>query len=119
MGTIEGGRRQRHSAEFKAKVVAVCSQPGVSMASVALADGLNANLLRRWSVEAQRTGHPALRAPPAATGSNKAVAPVPAFVPLPMAAALPAEPPEPIRIELIRGGTTIRVQWPLQVPASR
>jgi transposase-like protein len=38
VSTSEGGRkRRRHSAEFKAKVVAACRQPGVSMAAVALA----------------------------------------------------------------------------------
>ncbi len=41
------GRRQRrcHSAEFKAESVAAC-RPGVSIAAVALARSLNANLLR-------------------------------------------------------------------------
>ena len=43
-------RRRKHSAEFKAKVVAACRKPGISMAAVALAHGLNANLLRRWVV---------------------------------------------------------------------
>ena len=44
------GRRRRrlHSDEFKADAVAAASQPGMSMASVALARGINANLLRRW-----------------------------------------------------------------------
>jgi transposase len=39
---------RRHSAEFKAKVIAACLQPGVSIASVALANQLNANFLRSW-----------------------------------------------------------------------
>ena len=43
-------RRRKHSSEFKAKVVAACRKPGMSMAAVALAHGLNANLLRRWVV---------------------------------------------------------------------
>ena len=47
-------RRRRHSAEFKAEAVAACRQPGVSIASVALARGLNPNLLRRWMVEAEQ-----------------------------------------------------------------
>jgi transposase-like protein len=47
-------RRRRHSAEFKAKMVAACKQPGISIASVALPHGLNANLLRRWIVEHDR-----------------------------------------------------------------
>ena len=46
-----GRRRRRHSAEFKAKVVEECRRPGASMAAIALAHGLKANLLRRWVVE--------------------------------------------------------------------
>lgn len=40
--------RRRHAAEFKRQVIAACLQPGISIAAVALANGLNANLLRRW-----------------------------------------------------------------------
>ena len=43
-----GRRRRKHSDEFKARAVRACEQPGVSMAAVALAHGINANLLRRW-----------------------------------------------------------------------
>lgn len=95
-----------HSDEFKANAVAACMQPGMSMAAVALAHGVNANLLRRWvkavemrpSDEAvQRLTEPRLPAPPAA------------FVPMqipPRAAAAD------IRIELRRGATSISVTWP-------
>ena len=50
-----GARRRRrlHSDEFKADAVAACTQPGVSMAAVALSRGVNANLLRRWVREAE------------------------------------------------------------------
>ncbi len=41
-------RRRRHTPEFKARVIAECLQPGVSLAAVALANGLNANFLRTW-----------------------------------------------------------------------
>ena len=41
-------KRRNHTAQFKAHVVALCQQPHVSMASVARAHDLNANLLRRW-----------------------------------------------------------------------
>ncbi|AKU12373.1 transposase [Azoarcus sp. CIB] len=40
--------RRRHAEEFKQQVIAACLQPGISIAAVALANGLNANLLRRW-----------------------------------------------------------------------
>ena len=49
-------RRRSYSEEFKADAMATCLQPGMSMAAVALSRGLNANLLRRWVVEAERTG---------------------------------------------------------------
>ena len=35
--------RRRHDAEFKAKVLADCDEPGASISGVALAHGLNAN----------------------------------------------------------------------------
>lgn len=112
MSTSEGGRRRRrHSAEFKATVVAACRQPGVSMAAVALAHGLNANLLRRWVVDAQQAPRSPL---PAAALEDRAA--VPTFVALPLPAPTSSSP-EPIRIELVRGGATIRVQWPLSAAA--
>jgi transposase len=108
-----GQVRRRHSAQFKQRVLSECARPGASVAAVALAHGVNANLVHKWR---QRERRPVARvALPATVVESKA--PAPAFVPLPMAAALPAEPAEPIRIELIRGGTTIRVQWPLSAAA--
>ena len=44
-------RRGRYSNEFKRELVKACEAPGVSTASVALANGVNANLLRRWVSE--------------------------------------------------------------------
>ena len=40
--------RRRHGAEFKAKVLADCDEPGASVSGVAMAHGLNANLVRQW-----------------------------------------------------------------------
>jgi transposase len=41
-------QRRVHGAEIKAKVLAQCREPEASAASVALANGLNANLVRKW-----------------------------------------------------------------------
>ena len=41
-------RRRFHSDEFKAVAVAAAAQPGVSLAAVAMAHGINANLLFKW-----------------------------------------------------------------------
>ncbi len=42
---------RRHDPEFKAQVIEACLHPGVSVAAVALANGLNANMLRKWVSE--------------------------------------------------------------------
>ena len=109
------GRRRRrvHSDDFKANVVASCMQPGMSMAAVAMAHGINANLLRRWVREAEaRHGADPACALPAPRPVTKAAA----FVPMQMAAA-PSVAPD-IRIELRRGATAITVSWPTEAASA-
>ena len=51
---LPGRRRRRlHSDELMADAIAAKAQPGVSMAAVAMARDINANLLRRWVREAE------------------------------------------------------------------
>ena len=45
--TIPSRRRRQHASEFKQRLVTQC-QPGTSVSAVALAHGINSNLLRRW-----------------------------------------------------------------------
>lgn len=40
--------RRTHSPEFKASVLAACRQPGASIAGVALAHGVNTNVVHKW-----------------------------------------------------------------------
>lgn len=40
----------------KGAVVEECMRPGISIAAVALAHGLNANMLRKWLIDAQHAG---------------------------------------------------------------
>lgn len=100
-------RRRRHrSDEFKADAVAACTQPGMSMAAVALSRGINANLLRRWVREAEGRSAPMIE-----TRSGAAVPSAPAaFVPL----QLPEPVARDIRVELRRGEIIISVVWPAQ-----
>jgi transposase len=54
----EGTRRGpyvRRSLELKAAIVAECLAPGASVAAVALAHGVNANLVRKWIEKARRS----------------------------------------------------------------
>lgn len=46
--------RRTYTPDYKADVVRQCLKPGVSVAGVALAHGINANLVRRWIVRQQR-----------------------------------------------------------------
>ena len=101
-----GRRRRNHSEEFKAQAVAASKQPGVSMASVALARGINANLLRRWVREAEV---------PAVKVLAKAAPAAPTFVPVRLPGA--ATPVGDVRIEVRRGATTITVAWPMAAAA--
>ena len=112
--------RRRHSAQFKAEVLAACVQPGASLAGVALAFGLNANLVRQWRrgrgtkragdlLAAFPVGHDdsgssqqfiALSLPPPAMTAGQR----------PTSAAAPAGD---IRMELRRGALQVAVTWPL------
>lgn len=103
-----GRRRGRYSNEFKRKVIAACRGPGVSTAAVALAFGLNANLLRRWVVESsQRSNSPK----PKKASTLGLVRTNPAFLPVQFESAPITQ--ADIRIELQQGATTVRIQWPL------
>jgi len=41
-------KRQRYSHAFKARILIACEQSSASVAGVALANGLNANLIHKW-----------------------------------------------------------------------
>jgi transposase len=104
MDTIEPKKRTRvraYPAEFKARLVAECEQAGASVAQVALAHGLNANMLHSWRRQVR-----------GAAGSAVASTP-PAFVSLPVPEPLPTAA-SVIRIELRRGATSVAVAWPTE-----
>jgi transposase len=120
MDTAENGftnrrRRRRHSAEFKAQVVAACRTPGVSIAAVALDHRLNANLLRRWVVaEEQAREAGSTRTDVARARTIPANA---AFVPVEVQTTCVVTAQE-IVIELRRGPTVVKVSWPLTAAAA-
>jgi transposase len=101
--------RREYSAELKAQVVQACRQPGASVASVAMAHGINANIVHRWLREPSRA---------------LAVAQQAAFVPINLAPAV--EPKDrsslatasDIRVEVRRGTSVVTVNWPLDGAAA-
>jgi transposase len=92
--------RRRYDAAMKAQVVAACDEPGASVAEVAMAHGINANVVHRWR-QLAREGKPM----PAKTGE---------FIALRlMAPREAASAPADIRVELRRGPVTMTVTWPI------
>ncbi|MFQ6184777.1 IS66-like element accessory protein TnpA [Sinorhizobium meliloti] len=61
--------RRRYDPGSKARLVAACLEPGVSISGLALSHGINANLLRKWVKEARESG-------------SLAVSPRSAFIPV-------------------------------------
>ena len=98
--------RRRHSREFKAEVLRACREPGASVAAIALAHGVNANLVHRWlrlsAMAAVAIGHE--RALDSVGGE---------FVALRLPALPAVAMPPDIRIELRRGAASVTVSWPL------
>ena len=102
-------RRRYHPEAFKQAVIEACGEPGASVAGIAMANGVNANQVRRWmrersiEVPKQRQSMPMAQPVPALA---------PEFVQLPLAPAQAAS--RDIRIEIRRGNTAINVDWPVQ-----
>lgn len=97
--------RRRYSTAMKAQVVAECAQPGTSVAKVAMAHGINANIVHRWRQLARE---------------GKVFAPAQSceFISLPLTLpATPAAAPADIRIELQRGALTMSAVWPIHASA--
>lgn len=111
-------QRRRHSAAFKAQVLAACAEPGASVAAVALSFGLNDNLVHQW-----RRGRGA--SPVRSAASTTVAESAPEFVALslpapPLASAssrAAAAPAETIRLELKRGALGVSVVWPISAAA--
>lgn len=104
-----GRRHARYSDEFKRQVIAACHAPGVSKAAIALANGLNANMLRRWVVESSQGSDGQLGA------IKKPLLPAqvnPDFIPVKFAPA-PSVQAGDIRIELQHASTAIQIHWPM------
>ena len=106
-----GRQRRRYSVEFKVEAIKAC-KPGISMAAVALANGLNANMLRKWVNEARVPNESLL---PVNIESNEPLPapPAPGFEalrlpePAPRADLLPS-----IYLDLQRAGLVIKVTRP-------
>ena len=93
-------QRTTYTKLFKSQIVQECLQPDVSIASVALRHGINANLVRK-RIQLHRDRKPVS---------------LPAFVPLKMEAAPVSSPLGMISIEIPIGPQTLTMSWPISDP---
>ena len=96
--------RCKYDPSAKAELVRRCLQPGVSVAAMALAHGVNANLVRRWIMLALRD-RTSVRAPraalvPVVTTAEAAAAP----------ASMASTPMGESVFEVVLPGGTIRIR---------
>ncbi len=102
--------RRTHSEELKRSLIEACGEPGASVAGVALANGINANQLRRWMRE-RGIEPPELSCMPLRVAASE---PMGAFVPVRLSSC----PDAPIRLELRKGTATVSVEWPASSAAA-
>ena len=107
----KGAPRRRHGQALKAQVLTECREPGASVAAVALAHGLNANLVHKWRRGAAAISQATTRPTPVADPGAGV------FVPLQLPQPPAARTSSDIRIELRRGAMSIAVSWPTEAAA--
>ena len=115
MGSQNGRVRRNHSAVLKGQILAECAVSGASVARVAMAYGINANIVHGWrKLARERDAAGVVPRPTPAIMPAKAATSVPQFVPVSLTP--PAAPPAPadIQIELRRGATALKkITWPI------
>lgn len=108
--------RRRYTDEFKKQAIEACLQPGISMASVALANGLNANLLRRWVTERQDEAAGSAILPN--QGPLEIAEPTPPGL-VPITVVMPeTHPSGEIEIKIHRNQMLISITWPVSQSTS-
>lgn len=99
-------RRRDHSPELKHELVRQCLLPGASVSSIAMAHGINANLVFKW-----RREHRAAEA----AGAGLAQASAPLLLPITLASTTPSDavsaPPMPTSCAPRTGAGSIELDF--------
>ncbi len=99
MATQTVRRRRHYSAELKEQILLECAQPGASVAKIAMAHGINANIVHGWRKLARE--------------ANVLALPAPSLVPVTVAAEdQPPAPERQIELELRRSPLAVKLSWP-------
>lgn len=102
MDTEKKRTRRNHSAALKAQILAECVAPGASVAKVAMAHGINANIVHGWRRAAREQAAQPVIAPQA-------------FVPLAIEPAPTVE--RRIEVQVRRGAVSMTIAWPVSASA--
>ncbi|MBK7615624.1 MAG: transposase [Burkholderiales bacterium] len=105
----KSGTRRRYSKDVKAQVVAECGAPGASVAKVAMAHGINANIVHSWRKQARQDA--------GAVVSKSADFIAVTVEPVQLPAPAPDATERDIEIELRRGAVTMKITWPVSAAA--
>lgn len=106
--------KRTYSPDTKAELLAACRAPGASIAAVASAHGMNANVLHRWLKEPSQS-RPLIGSGPRTCATNVDIdsQSVASFIALPLLTK-PVEPESPeIKVEVRKGGLVMSVTWPM------
>ncbi len=118
LSTVQRPRRREYSAEFKTSVLQQSRRPGASLAGVALAHGINPNMVHRWIREERQRLELAELQRGAAAFLPVQLPQVPVTQSSPLPPVLPPVDPndvgQGIRIEIQLAGGKVTVTWPLQ-----
>ena len=97
--------RRKHSKAFKAQILLACGEPGASLSGIAVAHGLNPNMVQRWRREARR--------------GELTLPETSAFIPVvtvPTHLVAPQQSPQAVQsaieVRLQRGVLQAQVSWP-------
>ncbi|TAL88571.1 MAG: IS66 family insertion sequence hypothetical protein [Candidimonas sp.] len=104
--TLRRPSRRLYSKDFKVQRVKECAEPGASVAAVALAHGVNANVVHKWRRQSER--------------GELGIGAVPGFLPVALkratALSIPsttAQAGSQVRIDLAGRNLTASVHWPV------
>lgn len=102
MTTDKKRTRRNYAPALKAQILAECELPGASVARIAMAHGINDNVVHTW----RKLAREGLLARPDVAGG---------FIPITVAPQPPAEAAkvDHVLVELQRGGLLMKLVWPL------
>ncbi|MFM9927772.1 transposase [Variovorax sp. H27-G14] len=115
MTTASKRRRLERSPELKAMVLAECERPGASVAKVAMAHGVNANLVHGWRrLERERRQAASAALDQVRDAAAARAGDTVGFVPVMVEQSTNGAT---IEIEFRRGSLTMKSTWPMTAAA--